>query len=332
MNYRHLKLSCLLAVILATTLLANAAYPQDLAQVESAEFTRGADVATDALKDGRAAHYGPDWDEGPQHQVKVSAFGISKRQVTMEEFARFMPEYRQRIESRGATWAKGEPAVFVDWNEATAYCNWLAGQTNQSCRLPTEAEWERAASQKAKLELSGIDDGVQEWCLDWWAPYPTDGTPLKDPQGPMVGTVRVLRDGGGGSVEEQKREKENVADYRMTDRSATLPDDRRANLGFRIAVGKLSKLAEDKTNSQRELSGAPFLNVDSKPSNWKAREHTEPYFHAGGKFIEPTDGQILCVALLESPSRSKPDLLRQRGFVGNCISLLLSTTAIKWQF
>ena len=295
MNVRPPKLACLLAVIFASALLASAVHSQDLAQVKSAEYTRGVDVATDALEAGRAAHYGPDWDEGPKHQVNVSAFIISKRQVTMDEFARFMPEYRQRIESHGATWSEDGPAVFVSWNEAKAYCDWLAELTKENCRLPTEAEWELAASRSADLGLSEFNDGIQEWCLDWWAPYSAGKSasknPLKDPRGPKAGTVRVFRDGGGGSIEEQKRDNETVTDYRVTDRSATVPDDRRSDLGFRMVVAELPPFVEDKDNSNQELSGEPFFNVESKASKWKANEGATAQFHTGGKFIElPDDG------------------------------------------
>ena len=286
MNYRPTKLACFLAIFFTSALLPTSVHSQDLARVESTEFTRGADVPADALKAGRAGHYGPDWDEGPKRQVKVSAFRISKKQVTMEEFARFVPDYRQRIESRGATWAKDGPAVLVSWNEAMAYCEWLGGQTKQSCRLPTEAEWELAASRPASSGLSGIADGIQEWCFDWWAPYPTDKSVLKDPRGPEIGVVRILRDGGGGSIEEQKSKGETVTDYRVTDRSATVPDDRRPNLGFRIVVGKLPPTVQDQENLKRELLSAPFLNVESKPFQWKAHNGTTPHFHAGGKFID----------------------------------------------
>ena len=165
--------------------------------------------------------------------------------------------------------------------------------TKENCRLPTEAEWELAASRSANLGLSGFNDGIQEWCLDWWAPYPAGKSAgknsLKDPRGPKAGTVRIFRDGGGGSIEERKRDNEAVTDYRVTDRSATVPDDRRSDLGFRMVVAGLPPFVEDKDDLNRELSGGPLLNVESKPSEWKGSEGATAQFHTGGKFIELPD-------------------------------------------
>ncbi len=164
------RLRCALAVIV-TSSLATTIYSQDLsdsasfANVESVIFIRGAAVDDEAMDDGRKAHSGPDWDEGPAHQVEVSAFRIARRQVTMGQLAAFLPAYRKRVELHGGTWENGSPAVFVSWNEANAYCDWKSLRMNRHYRLPTEAEWELAASQSDKLNLLEIADGVQEWCL-----------------------------------------------------------------------------------------------------------------------------------------------------------------------
>jgi formylglycine-generating enzyme required for sulfatase activity len=99
------------------------------------------------------------------------------------------------------------PVVGVTWYEAQAYCNWLRGVTGQAFRLPTEAEWERAArgqantqwpwgdewdagrgnSEESQLQATtpvgmyphgaalwptgAVEDlvgNVLEWCSDWW--------------------------------------------------------------------------------------------------------------------------------------------------------------------
>jgi len=86
------------ATIFLSTLFASLGHAQEFSQIKKTVFARGATVA-DSLEDGRRAQSGPDWDEGPPHNVRVSSFQIANRQVSMQQFANFMAGYRQRIES-----------------------------------------------------------------------------------------------------------------------------------------------------------------------------------------------------------------------------------------
>jgi len=120
-------------------------------------------------------------NEVPKHEVTLPTYAISRYPITNAEFARFIkdggyknPEYWTKAgwkakKSKGWTQPRfwedekwndpSQPVVGVSWYEAVAYCNWLSAKTGRDYRLPTEAEWEKAAR--------GTDGRRYPWGDEW---------------------------------------------------------------------------------------------------------------------------------------------------------------------
>jgi len=84
--------------------------------------------------------------ERPQHKVTLRRFSISRYEITFDEYDLFAKATDNPLpEDMG--WGRGkQPVINVNWNEATKYTKWLTEQTNHKYRLPSEREWEYAAS------------------------------------------------------------------------------------------------------------------------------------------------------------------------------------------
>lgn len=88
--------------------------------------------------------------EKPQHEITLSPFWIDETEVTNAQYRRCVKA--NICPSPKATTAyddpemSNHPVVYVTWEQADAYCRWLAIETGWSVHLPTEAQWEKAAS------------------------------------------------------------------------------------------------------------------------------------------------------------------------------------------
>jgi formylglycine-generating enzyme required for sulfatase activity len=191
-----------------------------LVYVPEGEFTMGSDM---------------NLDEQPIHKVKLDAFWIDQFEVTNEQYAACVssggctPPSNTSSNTRSSYYGNFEfdkfPVIYVSWNDAVAYCEW-AGR-----RLPTEAEWEKAArgtdqrtypwgndspnndllnfnnsigdttkvgnypngaSPYGALDMAG---NVWEWVNDWYQNdyYASLGDSVSNPQGPLNGDSKVLR-------------------------------------------------------------------------------------------------------------------------------------------
>jgi sulfatase modifying factor 1 len=220
-------------------------------------------------------------NEKPVHRVWVDEFLLAACQVTNAEYARFLEDTRSQpppFRSDPNFNHPQQPVVGVSWHEAVRYCEWLRLRTCRPFRLPTEAEWERAARGGRENELYpwgdappqslpnyvgrwqngpepvgraepngyglyNMCDNVHEWCADWYSPSYYSASPDRNPRGPDTGDRRASR---GGSW------RHHIKMSRCAARSSIPPEFQYADYGFRVACEQV----KSKTKYQIEGGAA----------------------------------------------------------------------------
>ena len=251
-------------------------------------------------------------DERPVRTVRLDTFQLSAHPVTNAQYAEFVrntghhaPDVRDlpsfvspaaeptfRELASPYVWRGGDlpkdrglhPVTLVTYADAVAYCVWLGTRLDRAVRLPTEAEWERAArgggegrrypwgdeidpSRSNFLPDAGLkrmrgtrpvgtfpanpfglhdmSGNVWEWVADWYAPDAYTHPDLTNPGGPVTGSMRLLR--GGSWVTH------DVLQLRCAYRHKVPPDSYAYSIGFRVASTDPHDLADGLTSGGEAL-------------------------------------------------------------------------------
>jgi formylglycine-generating enzyme required for sulfatase activity len=200
-------------------------------------------------------------DEEPAHVVNISSFWIYETEVSNEMYRLCVDQGGCRLPAFTDFYNDDQyadhPVVYVDWYAAADYCAWANG------RLPTEAEWEKAARgddgliypwgvttdcelanfKGCSVEMTmpvdsfsnvsspyrtvNMAGNAAEWTADWYDPeYYSDSSYL-NPTGPEYGELKVIRGGSWKNI---------GLGLRAVNRSANYPEIFSSGIGFRCVI------------------------------------------------------------------------------------------------
>ena len=238
--------------------------PADMTLVPAGEFIMG---SNEVDREAKALQYGSrkPWyaNERPERKVTLPDFYIDRTEVTNKSYKEFVDATKHEPPPdwvNGAyTGSPDKPVVYVNWADASAYCEW------KGRRLPTEQEWEKAARgtdgrrfpwgndfdlkkvntmgeyqgttpvgtfQEGKSPYGALDmaGNVQEWTADWYKAYPGSDYNDKD----YGEKFKVIRGGGWGGMGHYTLQ----VYVRAAFRNMAPPEGRYNDVGFRCAWPK----------------------------------------------------------------------------------------------
>ena len=289
-----------------------------LACAEEARFTNSLGMEMLRIAPGQfqmGSDAGGDFDERPAHAVTISqAFHLGATEVTNAQYEQFDPEHKKLRGKLGFSTGDDEAVVFVSWQDAARFCEWLATKEKKPYRLPTEAEWEyacRAGTTTAYATGDTLPAVFEKNAKECWFPDPErekDGvatlaiaqTPANPwglfdmhgnveewcsdwygPYAPGDQTDPVGRAEGDFRVTRGGAHSTELPFLRSANRLGALPEDKSWVIGFRVAMGPMP--------ATKPLPSVRFhqdVRQDIPPDLAKGPDPAKPYFKGPREYVK----------------------------------------------
>lgn len=226
----------------------------EMVEVPAGTFYMGAQKDEPEGKNFDASSF---YIESPVHFVNLDSYYIGKFEITQAQWTAAMGY------NPSAIIGDDLPVENVSWNQVQEFIGLLNSQSGKNYRLPTEAEWEYAATGGSsssgfkfsgfsvlgacgwfysnseasthpigskyanELDIYDMSGNVREWCDDWFDYYSSNDE--YNPKGPVTGQMKVNRGGSWTSP---------AVNCRNTFRNSNMPDEAAADLGFRLVLAE----------------------------------------------------------------------------------------------